>query len=102
MKDAFSKGITLGLGMAASSKEQAEKVVKELLKKGEITREESDHVFAQWKQKGEESKQQADEKIKQQLKRWLTELEVVKKEEVTELEQRIIQLENRVRELEEE
>ncbi len=49
MRDTFKKGITLGLGLAASSKEQAEKVMEELMKKGEISKEESDDFLNEWK-----------------------------------------------------
>ncbi|GAE93953.1 hypothetical protein JCM21714_3075 [Gracilibacillus boraciitolerans JCM 21714] len=100
MHDTFKKGLTLGIGLAAASKEQAEKVINELMKKGEISQEESDNLFQEWKQKGEESQKQMDLKVKEKLKKLLVELDVVTKDDLTALEQRITQLENQLKDKE--
>ncbi|SHM73084.1 phasin family protein [Gracilibacillus kekensis] len=100
MRDTFKKGMTLGLGLAALSKEQAEKVIDELMTKGELSREESDGIFQEWERKGEESRNAIDEIIKDKINKLLEELEVVTKRDLRALEQRMTQLENQLKEKE--
>lgn len=95
MRDAFKKGINLGLGLAAASKEQAEKVIDELMKKGELSQEESDDLFQQLHDKGAEAQKQLDQKMQQKLKEMLAELDVATKEDIKALDQRVSQLENK-------
>ncbi|MFC4402595.1 phasin family protein [Gracilibacillus xinjiangensis] len=95
MKDTFKKGVSLGLGLAAASKEQAEKVMDELIKKGELSKEDSDDIFTQLRQKGEDSQQKMDAKLKQKLENMLDEFEVVRKEDLRAIEQRLTALEQK-------
>ena len=46
----LKKGLAFGLGLAIASKEQAEKLIDELVKKGELSLDESKEVIDQWKQ----------------------------------------------------
>ncbi|KAB8130727.1 polyhydroxyalkanoate synthesis regulator [Gracilibacillus oryzae] len=96
MKETFRKGVSLGLGLAAVSKEQAEKIIDELIKKGELSREDSNDIFAQLRQKGEESQGKMDEKVKQKLQAMLDDLEVVRKDDLRALEQRLAALEQKI------
>jgi polyhydroxyalkanoate synthesis regulator phasin len=50
--DLIKKGLAFGLGLAVSSKEQAEKIVNELVKKGELSMEESKDTINQQIQRG--------------------------------------------------
>ncbi|MFD2638875.1 phasin family protein [Piscibacillus salipiscarius] len=96
MRDLFKKGLSVGLGLASASKDQAERVLDELVEKGQLSKEESNNLLKDLRMKGEESQKQFDEKIKRQLKTYLDELEVPTKETAQALEDRIEKLEEQV------
>lgn len=78
MKETFKKGVALGLGLAAAGVEQAEKVIDELVKKGEMTTEESKEFFNEYYQKGKETQ-----------KGVLTDLNFATQDDIKRLEARI-------------
>ncbi|WP_440898025.1 phasin family protein [Amphibacillus sp. Q70] len=78
MKETFKKGVALGLGLAATGVEQAEKVIDELVKKGEMTREESKAFFNEYYKKG-----------KDKQKEMLTDLNFATQDDIKRLEARI-------------
>ncbi|MDY7223240.1 phasin family protein, partial [Halalkalibacterium halodurans] len=94
MRETVRKGVALGFGLAAASKEQAEKIIDELVKKGELSQQESKDFLSELLRRGEESKKELDEKIQSKLKEMLSGLNVATKEEVQALEKRLAQLEN--------
>ncbi|RFU60132.1 phasin family protein [Bacillus sp. V59.32b] len=93
MRDILKKGFALGLGAVITSKEQAEKLVDELVKKGEISRGESKEFVNELIQKGEETQNQIDEMIQKRQKELLDRLNLATKEDIQRLEQRISALE---------
>ncbi len=94
MRDMIKKGLALGLGAAITSKEQAEKVVEELVRKGELNRGESKEFVRELIQKGEETQTKIDQMIQKRLQNMLSELNLPTKEDIKRLEERIEQLEN--------
>lgn len=96
MKNTIKKGLALGLGLAVLTKEQVEKVVDELVEKGEISRQESREFFNDLVQKGESAKTELDDKISQKLDEFKAEMNVATKEEVEDLKERIEQLEKQL------
>ena len=52
MKNLFQKGITMGLGLAMMGKEQVEKVVDELVAKGEVPVSDSKNLVNEIMNKG--------------------------------------------------
>ncbi|MFC9655379.1 phasin family protein [Bacillus subtilis] len=95
MKNMIRKGMALGLGLVVTSKEQAEKMVDEWVKKGELSREESKEFVDQLLQKGEETQKELDQMISKKIKELLGELNLATKDDIRRLEQRLDQLENR-------
>lgn len=93
MRNMFKKGLSLGLGLAITSKEQTEKIVDELVKKGDLSREESKEFVDELHQKGEEAQKELDQKIASKTKDLLGELNLASKEDIQRLEQRTKQLE---------
>ncbi|MBT2614672.1 MULTISPECIES: phasin family protein [unclassified Bacillus (in: firmicutes)] len=89
LKNVFS----LGLGAAASTKEQIEKTVDSLVKKGDISKEDSKVLIKQWVEKGEQAQKQLDDSVKAKVNQALNGLNLATKEEVEELERRIVILE---------
>lgn len=94
--DLIKKGLAFGLGLAVSSKEQAEKIVNELVKKGELSMEESKDTINQLIQRGEEEKNELKRIIREQIKQVINELNLATKDDITRLEQRIQNLEKNV------
>ncbi|MCL5781574.1 MAG: phasin family protein [Bacillota bacterium] len=93
--DFIKKGLAFGLGLAVTSKEQAEKFVNELVKKGELSQEESKDMINQLIQRGEEEKKEIKRIMREQLKQMMDELNLATKDDINRLEQRIQNLEKR-------
>lgn len=93
--DLFKNIISLGIGAAAATKEQIEKTVDTLVKKGDISKEESKELIKQWVEKGEQAQKQIDDSVKVKVNQALNGLNLVTKEEVQVLERRIAALEQK-------
>ncbi|KLU59752.1 poly(hydroxyalcanoate) granule associated protein (phasin) [Peptococcaceae bacterium CEB3] len=104
MKDLLKKGLALALGMAVASREQIEKVVDELVKKGEVSAAESKNLVDELIKKGEEEHQamrtKMRENVNEHVKERLRELEVPSQETVKNLESRVEELIRRLEKLE--
>ena len=89
MLDLVKKGLMFGLGLAAISKEQVEKLVDELVKKGEVSQSESKELINTIAQKGEEQQKQLNQMIHEQIKQIIQELDLATKDDISRLEQLI-------------
>ena len=96
MKDVLKKGITLGLGLAMMGKEQVEKVVDELVSKGEVPVSESKNLVNEIMSKGEMQQQAFEGKLREKIKDEISHLNVATKTDIRQLEERIKNLENRM------
>ncbi|CAM3625947.1 hypothetical protein COLU111180_00025 [Cohnella lubricantis] len=88
MRDMISKAVSLGLGLAVAGKEQAEKLVDELVKRGEMSREESFAFVDDLLKKGEDAQRRVSDLVQERVqafgdRTWAT------KEDIERLEQRI-------------
>lgn len=95
MMDFIKKGLAFGLGLAVTSKERAEKLVNEMVQKGELSKEESKDIVRQLIQRGEEEKDELKRFMREQLKQMMDELNVASKDDIRRLEERLQNLENR-------
>lgn len=93
MKDLFDKVIATGIGLAITSKEQVEKIVDELVKKGEVTKAESSSYVEGLIKKGEASRAQIEETIRERVQSILGERKYVSREEFETIERRLEALE---------
>lgn len=100
MRDVLAKMLSLGLGIVAVSKEQVEKVVDELVKKGEMAPAEARRMVDEMLERGRKERERLGEVIRNQIRKSLTELDLVSREELLTLQQRIQYLEERLQELE--
>ncbi|ANY73972.1 phasin family protein [Paenibacillus ihbetae] len=100
MSDLFKKAISLGLGLTVVSKEKVEKIVDDLVKRGELAPTESKALVNRLIERGEEEQSQIKTYIYEQVQRVLSELDVPKGTDVASLEQRIAVLEKKIVELE--
>jgi len=95
MKDTFGKAISLGLGLAVAGKEQVERTMDELVKKGELNKAESGSLTEELVRKGEEAKARMEELVRSRVQALLGEGNWATKEDIERLEQRISALERR-------
>lgn len=100
MSDLFKKAVSLGLGLTMVSKEKVEKVVDDLVARGELAPNESKALVNRLIERGEEEQGQLKSLIHEQVNRLLTELHVPTGNDLIKLEQRIATLESRIAELE--
>lgn len=100
MSDLFKKAVSLGLGITMVSKEKVEKVVDDLVARGELAPDESKALVNRLIERGEEEQGQFKSIIHEQVNRILKELHVPTRQDVSQLEQRIVVLESRIAELE--
>ncbi|SFA40156.1 Polyhydroxyalkanoate synthesis regulator phasin [Parageobacillus thermantarcticus] len=89
----MKKWLAFGLGLAVIGKEQVEKFVDELVKKGELSLEEAKDIMDQWIRQKEERKAELQRIVHEQLKQMVDKLDLATKEDIRKLEQRIENLE---------
>mgnify|MGYP002399038597 CR=1 FL=1 len=97
MNDLFDKLFSLGIGIAAASKEQVEKLVNELVEKGKMTRSESAEVVESLINKGKETQKKMEEVVNSKVEETLKSLNLVTKKDFDELEARVKALEEKLR-----
>jgi polyhydroxyalkanoate synthesis regulator phasin len=100
MKDVLEKAIAVGFGLAAVGKEQAEKFVDELVRRGELTKAESQPAVEELMRKGREAQASLEEKVRGCVRQALADMRLTTRDDYAGLAQRVEQLERRVAELE--
>lgn len=100
MSDLFKKAISLGVGLTIVSKEKVEKVVEELVKRGELAPSESKALVDRLIERGEEERGMFKTAVQEQVQRVLKDMNVPVQADIAELEGRIAVLERRVADLE--
>ncbi|MFB9274319.1 phasin family protein [Cohnella cellulosilytica] len=96
MKDTIGKAIALGLGLAVAGKEQVERTIDELVKKGELSRAESGSLTEELVRKGEEAKSRVEEMVRARVYALLGEGTLATKEDIERLKARVSELEQRL------
>jgi polyhydroxyalkanoate synthesis regulator phasin len=93
IKDFLDRMFTLGIGAAIASKEQIEKLVDELVEKGNVAKEESADIVDELMKKGKEYQSKFEASIKEKVKQTLKDHDFVTKEEFDKLKKRVEELE---------
>ncbi|BAD64357.1 conserved hypothetical protein [Shouchella clausii KSM-K16] len=93
MKDLLNNMYSLGVGVAAASKEQIEKTVNDLVQRGEVKRSESNQLIDDLLAKGQKAQENMENMIQERTKQFLSSLDVPTKEEVDALKARVAALE---------
>ena len=94
MNDLLKKGFYLGLGAAVSGKEKFEKMVNEMVKRGEMSPSQAKSVMNEWISKGESYDKEWGSQAKAKMQDRMKELGFVSREEYEVLESRVKRLEN--------
>lgn len=95
MKETIGKAISLGLGLAVAGKEQVEKTIEELVKKGEVSKAESRALVDELVLKGEELRQHVEAMARERVHAILGENRLATREDIARIEQRLEALERK-------
>lgn len=93
MLDLMRKVFLAGLGAMFLTKEKAEEMAEELVRRGELRRDEARNFVDQLLAKGKEQHAQLQETVKREVSRWRTEWGLVTRAEMASLEKRVAELE---------
>ena len=88
-----------GIGLAAVTKEKAEEVIAELIKKGEMSKEEGKDVLNTLMNRMQEESEKLKQKINEQVENTITSMNLVRKSELDEVLQKLGELEKRLDEI---
>ncbi|MBP8645985.1 MAG: hypothetical protein KBH99_07690 [Syntrophobacteraceae bacterium] len=96
MIDLIKKSLYAGIGAVVLTKEKIQEMTRRLVEDGKITREESEKLAEEMVKSGERQWEEMSRGISDALKRWMENLDVVRRKELTPLEERINLLEQRI------
>lgn len=93
MLDYIQKGLLTGVGLASLTVEKADALVKELIKKGEMSEKEGKDLADDLMKKSEQAGKDLEKKMGELVHKALAKLDVAMKADVAALEKRIKDLE---------
>ena len=93
MLNLLKKVMLTGVGLAVMTREKAEELGRELVKKGEISEKEGKEFVEELLKKSKEASRDFDNKVEKSLKKVLAGMDVVTKKEIDELGERVAVLE---------
>ena len=98
--DQLKRWAATGLGLALLTKEMAESIVQDLVKRGEISREEGKELLDNLLARAQREKDELQRRIDAEVRRVMTSLGMVPREELRRLEEQLRRLQARVERLE--
>ncbi|GAV22478.1 phasin family protein [Carboxydothermus pertinax] len=96
--DIFKRSIMLGLGLITLTKEKAEEFMNELMEKGKMSKDEAQKFLDDLITKGKSQKEELKAEINAELQKIIKELNLVTREELKLLENRLNELETKIQE----
>jgi polyhydroxyalkanoate synthesis regulator phasin len=93
MKDVFNRILQAGLGAASITKEKAEQIVDELIKRGEISQNEAKDYIDTLVEKGKQQQSELQGIVKKEVDKYQAQFSFVSRKEFAELEKRVALLE---------
>lgn len=92
MSDIIKKTILAGLGLFSLTKEKAEKMVQDLVKRGEVAKSDGAKIIKGLLKKAEEEKKVLEGKIEEKIRQTLKRLDIPTRKEVEELKKKVAEL----------
>jgi poly(hydroxyalkanoate) granule-associated protein len=92
MIELIRRGILLGLGALSLTHEKAKSFVDEMVKRGEVTKDEGVKLVEEILDRAKEQERRINEKISDEIRKAIDSLGVASKEDVARLEKRIEEL----------
>jgi polyhydroxyalkanoate synthesis regulator phasin len=99
MLELLKKGFYTGLGLALITKEKAEELAKELIKKGELSEKEGKGFVEEILKKSKEAEQDFEKKAETLVYNAIKKIDVPSKKEFTAISQHLAKLEGKIEEL---
>jgi polyhydroxyalkanoate synthesis regulator phasin len=99
MEDLFNKTISFGIGLFDYTKEKVEKLVDEMVKRGEVSKQDTSKTVEELWEKASKEQSAFWNKVKTYIKNIIDEMAMPSKSDFKALEDRVAELENRVNEL---
>ena len=96
MEDLFKKTISFGLGLFDYTKEKVEHLVDEMVKRGELTKQESTQAVEELWEKAEKEQSAFWNKIKEFINSMVAEMPLVRRSDLKALEDRLAALEKKL------
>jgi polyhydroxyalkanoate synthesis regulator phasin len=100
MFELIKKSLLTGLGLAVVTKAKLEAILGKLVEEGKLSREESEKFREELLRSGEEHWQEMEEKISKSVKDLIGGMDICRKEDLRELNQKFLALEIRLADLE--
>jgi len=94
--DFMRKSFMVGLGALSISKEKAETIVDDLVKRGEVTSEEAKKLVNDLVKRGEEQKEELTSTIRREMERFRFDIGLATNKDIERLEEKIRHLEERL------
>lgn len=96
----FKELLYAGIGLATLTKEKAEEIVAELIKKGELSKDDGIEALNSLISKMQEEKEKLKKKIQEQVENAISSMDLVKKSEIEEIKGRLQVLEEKISKIE--
>jgi polyhydroxyalkanoate synthesis regulator phasin len=100
MFELIKKSLLTGLGLAVVTKAKLEAILGKLVEEGKLSREESEKFREELLRSGEEHWNEMEEKISKSVKDLIGGMDICRKEDLRELNQKFLALEIRLTDLE--
>lgn len=98
MEKFLEKSLLAGLGLISITRENAEKIVDELIKKGELAREEKPEFVNKLLEKGKITKNEIEKLVENTMKNVIDRMNIAKVSDVEELKHEIESLKKEIKE----
>lgn len=92
----FDKAITMGFGAFSMTRERAEKLMDEMVARGEISREEAKKSMDDLLERGEQEKTEFRSMIREEIDKWRKDFGVITRADLEKLEAKIADLESKL------
>ncbi|AEB09390.1 phasin family protein [Desulfobacca acetoxidans] len=99
MEEFWKKTLSFGLGVFDFTKEKVEKLVDEMIKRGELSSQEGSRAVEELLEKAEKEQTAFWIKIREFVQRIVSEMSLVRRSDFKSLEERVADLEKRLQEL---
>ena len=93
MLEPLKNSLLASLGLASLAQEKLRSCVKELIEKGELTKEQGSKLVDSFIARGEKDGEELSQRISQELRRWIEKTPLVSRQEYDALEDRVRALE---------
>ena len=89
MKEFMNFLVNLGIGAIAFTKDSANKLVDELIEKGEMTRKEGDEFLEKMENKGRQARDNFRKDINESIEKMLTRMNIPTRKEIDEINKKL-------------